>query len=52
VKIVKFKGGLGNQLLQYAFIKTLELRYNIKDIKDDFSYYSDIKKQPYFDAKN
>lgn len=43
MKIIKFKGGLGNQLFQYAFLRNLELKHGIKDIKADFSYYSDVK---------
>ena len=42
MKIVKFKGGLGNQLFQYAFLRTLELKYGIVNVKGDFSYYTDI----------
>ena len=41
MKIVKFKGGLGNQLFQYVFLKRLELIYNEK-VKADFSYYRNI----------
>lgn len=43
MKIVKFKGGLGNQLFQYAYIKALELKYNCKNVKGDFSFFNDIK---------
>ena len=43
MKIVKFKGGLGNQLFQYAFLRALELKYNTMDVRGDFSYYTDLK---------
>lgn len=43
MKIVKFKGGLGNQLFQYVFLRRLELVYNEK-AKADFSYYRNIEK--------
>lgn len=43
MKIVKFKGGLGNQLFQYSLIRALQLQYNCADVKGDFSYYMDIK---------
>jgi hypothetical protein len=42
MKIVKFKGGLGNQLFQYVFLRRLELVYNEK-AKADFSYYRNIE---------
>lgn len=42
MKIVKFKGGLGNQLFQYVFLRRLELVYNEK-VKVDFSYYRNIE---------
>ena len=38
MKIVKFKGGLGNQLFQYVFFRRLGILYN-EDVKADFSYY-------------
>lgn len=40
-KVIKFKGGLGNQLFQYAFLRGLEERYNI-EIKADMSTYTEI----------
>lgn len=43
MKVVKFKGGLGNQLFQYAFLRALKLKYNCKNVKGDFSYFSDLK---------
>jgi hypothetical protein len=43
MKYVKFKGGLGNQLFQYVFLRRLQLLYN-KDVKADFSYFNNIKK--------
>jgi len=39
MKIVKFKGGLGNQLFQYAFMRALEIKYGATDVKGDFSCY-------------
>jgi len=41
MKVVKFKGGLGNQLFQYAFLKNLEVVFGF-DVKADFSYYDFI----------
>lgn len=38
--IVRLKGGLGNQMFQYAFIKQLETVYGIKDIKVDSSFFN------------
>ena len=50
MKIVKFKGGLGNQMFQYAFLRLLQIKYNEQEIKGDFFYYketgSDIIRQP------
>lgn len=43
MKVVKFKGGLGNQLFQYAFLRNLEIKYGLDDVKGDLSYYSNIK---------
>lgn len=37
--IVRFKAGLGNQMFQYAFIRLLQEKYKIDDVKADFSYY-------------
>ena len=37
--IVKFQGGLGNQLFQYVFYKKLEYIYPQQDMKADLSYY-------------
>ena len=42
--IVRFKGGLGNQMFQYAFVKQLELVYGIKDIKVDLSFFNKSSK--------
>jgi hypothetical protein len=39
MKIVKFKGGLGNQLFQYAFLRYLELCHDAFDVKGDLMYY-------------
>lgn len=43
VKIVKFKGGLGNQLFQYSFLRTLQVNHNCGEVKADLSYYTDLK---------
>jgi len=37
--IVRFQGGLGNQMFQYAFLKALERVYPNVDIKADFTSY-------------
>lgn len=39
MKIVKIKGGLGNQMFQYAYAKLLEKCFS-EDIKLDFSYFN------------
>jgi hypothetical protein len=44
MKIVKFKGGLGNQLFQYAFLRNLEENFGCKDVKGDFFYYYSLLK--------
>lgn len=41
-KIVKFNGGLGNQMFQYAFGLALSSKFNIP-IAYDFSYFEDVK---------
>lgn len=38
MKIVRFLGGLGNQMFQYAFYKALSLHF--KKVKADLSYYN------------
>jgi len=49
VKVVKFKGGLGNQLFQYVFLRRLEILF-YQAVKADFSFYknagNDIIKNP------
>ncbi|WGS63879.1 alpha-1,2-fucosyltransferase [Marinitoga aeolica] len=44
IKFVKFKGGLGNQLFQYAFLKNIERYCNCK-VKGDFSHYNNLIKE-------
>lgn len=39
---VKIKGGLGNQMFQYAFIKALSLKHNCKALIDMTFYETDI----------
>jgi hypothetical protein len=41
-KIVKFNGGLGNQMFQYAFSLMLAEKFNA-EILFDFSYFEDVK---------
>ena len=41
-KIVKFNGGLGNQMFQYAFACTLADKFNV-EIQFDFSFFEDVK---------
>jgi len=41
MKFVKFKGGLGNQLFQYVFLRRLELLFG-QEVKADLSYYKGI----------
>jgi len=41
-KIVKFNGGLGNQMFQYAFASSIAYEYGI-DVAFDFSYFDDVK---------
>ncbi len=52
MKLVKFKGGLGNQLFQYVFLRRLELLFG-QEVKADLSYYKgvpgdDIRKRTRF----
>lgn len=44
MKIVKFKGGLGNQLFQYAFLRDLQLLYPEENVTADLSYYGSVLK--------
>ncbi|MGN0428140.1 MAG: alpha-1,2-fucosyltransferase [Agathobacter sp.] len=39
--IVKVMGGIGNQLFQYAFARSIEMKYNYK-VKFDFSYFQNV----------
>ncbi len=41
-KIVRFNGGLGNQMFQYAFACSLAAKFNA-DILFDFSYFEEVK---------
>lgn len=43
MKIVKIKGGLGNQLFQYSFLKSLQIKYGCENVKADLSFYNGIK---------
>lgn len=42
-KIIKFNGGLGNQMFQYAFALALARKFNC-EVVFDFSYFEDVKK--------
>ena len=44
MKIVKFKGGLGNQLFQYAFLRNLQFMCSSEVIIGDLSYYDTMSK--------
>jgi hypothetical protein len=44
MKIVKFKGGLGNQLFQYALLRNLQIVHSCKNVKADFSYFDLLTK--------
>ncbi len=39
MKIVKVKGGLGNQMFQYAFHRLLQEKYRCEDVRLDLNYY-------------
>lgn len=39
MKIVKVKGGLGNQMFQYAFHRLLQEHYHCENVKLDLKYY-------------
>ncbi len=41
MKIVKVKGGLGNQMFQYAFHRLLQEKYRCGDVRLDLRYYGD-----------
>lgn len=41
MKIVKVKGGLGNQMFQYAFHRLLQEKYHCEDVRLDLKYYGD-----------
>lgn len=40
MKIIKFLGGLGNQLFQYAFFRTIQQRFPKANVKADLSEFS------------
>lgn len=50
-KIVRFNGGLGNQMFQWAFACSLADRYNA-EIFFDYSYFEDVKKLDYVTSRN
>ncbi len=33
--IVRLKGGLGNQMFQYAFVRGLQIKYGVNDVSLD-----------------
>ena len=41
LKVVKVKGGLGNQMFQYAFHRLLQEKYQCENVKLDLTYYGD-----------
>lgn len=43
MKIIKFKGGLGNQIFQYSFLRSLQVIHKQDNVYADFSYYDDIE---------
>lgn len=44
MKIVRFKGGLGNQLFQYHFYLAIQKKYPKEEVKADLSFY--LKNDP------
>ena len=42
MRVVKFKGGLGNQMFQYAFAKLIQKKTG-EEVKLDYSAYGDLK---------
>lgn len=40
--IVKFSGGLGNQMFQYAMYKSLQEKYPQTEVKADISFYNNV----------
>ena len=41
MKLIKFNGGLGNELFQYIFLRRLKLLFD-QEAKTDFSYYKGV----------
>ena len=42
--IVRLKGGLGNQMFQYAFVRGLQIKYGVNDVSLDDSFFTNAGK--------
>lgn len=42
--IVRLKGGLGNQMFQYAFVRGLQEKYGVNDVSLDDSFFTNAEK--------